>query len=153
MLTNPLDLRLSVFVEAARPIAIVVMLPGSALHLTPAVRWITLGSMARNPDHEDDDMDDDEGEPVPEVVELEIGDELDLHLFRPDEVAELVPDYLAEAAARGFREVRIIHGKGRGTLRRIVHAALERSPLVESFGASERGSWGATLVKLKPAGS
>ena len=92
---------------------------------------------------------DDDGDAIPEVVALEIGDELDLHSFRPEEVAELVPDYLAEAAARGFREVRIIHGKGRGTLRRIVHAALERSLHVASFEAADRGGWGATLVRLK----
>ena len=59
--------------------------------------------------------------------------------------------YLAECAARGFREVRIIHGKGTGTLRTTVHALLRRSPLVESFrlGDEHSGSWGATLVTLR----
>jgi len=84
-------------------------------------------------------------------VSWEIGDSLDLHTFRPDEVAELIPDYLDECVARGFREVRIIHGKGRGTLRRIVHAALERHPAVERFALAgeQRGQWGATLVWLR----
>jgi dsDNA-specific endonuclease/ATPase MutS2 len=91
----------------------------------------------------------DDDEAVPDVVHLAITGELDLHHFRPADVAELVPDYLAAAAERGLREVRIVHGKGRGTLRRIVHAALERSPLVESFRADPgRGGWGATVVNL-----
>jgi len=85
---------------------------------------------------------------------MEITDELDLHTFRPNEVADLVPDYLDECVARGFAEVRIVHGKGKGTLRRIVHAALDRHPAVESYvlaGAS--GGWGATLVRLRVAGA
>jgi dsDNA-specific endonuclease/ATPase MutS2 len=99
-----------------------------------------------------EEADDDDA--IPEVVALEIGDELDLHSFRPDEVAELVPDYLAEAAARGFLEVRIVHGKGTGALRRTVHAALERCALVASFEGADRkrGGWGATIVRLKPPG-
>jgi dsDNA-specific endonuclease/ATPase MutS2 len=78
-------------------------------------------------------------------------DELDLHTFRARDVPELVPDYLAEAAARGFREVRIVHGKGTGVLRTTVHAILERHPLVESFRLADerRGGWGATLVVLR----
>jgi dsDNA-specific endonuclease/ATPase MutS2 len=86
-------------------------------------------------------------------VSWQLTDELDLHTFRPEEVAELIPDYLDECVARGFSQVRIIHGKGRGILRRIVHAALERHPAVESFrlGGEGAGQWGATLVWLKPA--
>lgn len=93
--------------------------------------------------------DDDDVGAVPDAVELEIGDELDLHTFHPRDVAALVPDYLEAAATRGFVDVRIIHGKGTGTLRRIVESALKRSPLVDSFQPSERGGWGATLVRLK----
>jgi dsDNA-specific endonuclease/ATPase MutS2 len=89
--------------------------------------------------------------PEDEVTVVEIGDELDLHTFRPSEVKELVPDYLDEAAAKGFTEVRIIHGKGTGTLRRTVHAILDRHPRVASYQlAGERGgSWGATIVVLR----
>jgi dsDNA-specific endonuclease/ATPase MutS2 len=81
----------------------------------------------------------------------ELTDTLDLHTFRPDEVAGLIPDYLDEAVARGWTHVRIVHGKGKGTLRRIVHAALERHPAVERFqlGGEGAGQWGATLVWLK----
>jgi dsDNA-specific endonuclease/ATPase MutS2 len=78
-------------------------------------------------------------------------DELDLHTFRPRDVPELVPDYLEEAAAKGYREVRIVHGKGTGVLRTTVHAILGRHPLVESFRLADerRGGWGATLVILR----
>jgi len=90
-------------------------------------------------------MNDDE--PVSEPV----GDVLDLHTFRPGDVPELVPDYIDECLARGFEQVRIIHGKGRGTLRRIVHAALERHPGVAHFELAEpfAGGWGATIVSLR----
>jgi dsDNA-specific endonuclease/ATPase MutS2 len=85
------------------------------------------------------------------VTVIEIGDELDLHHFRPSDVKELVTDYLEEAAARGFREVRIVHGKGTGALRRTVHAILERHPRVASYrlGDERSGAWGATMVQLK----
>jgi DNA-nicking Smr family endonuclease len=60
-------------------------------------------------------------------------------------------EYLQECQERGFKEVRIIHGKGKGVQRNIVHSFLEKSPLVESFRSAppEAGSWGATLVALK----
>jgi DNA-nicking Smr family endonuclease len=84
-------------------------------------------------------------------VELPITGELDLHTFRPADLGELIPAYLAACAARRIGEVRIIHGKGTGTLRATVHALLQRSPLVASFrlGDETSGSWGATLVRLK----
>lgn len=87
----------------------------------------------------------------PEPVEIPITGELDLHTFRPSDLGELLPAYLAECAARGIHEVRVIHGKGTGTLRATVHALLKRSPLVESFrsGNETSGSWGATLVTLR----
>jgi dsDNA-specific endonuclease/ATPase MutS2 len=66
-------------------------------------------------------------------------------------VPELIPDYIDEAIRLGFRQVRIIHGKGKGTLRRMVHAALERHPRVVSYklGDQSSGAWGATVVELK----
>ncbi len=91
-----------------------------------------------------------EADDDPDVVEV-VGDVLDLHTFRPADVRELIPDYIDECVERGYSKVRIIHGKGRGTLRRIVHAALERHPRVSDFELAEpfAGGWGATLVSLK----
>jgi len=84
-------------------------------------------------------------------IELPITGELDLHTFRPSDLGELIPAYLSECASREIREVRIIHGKGTGTLRTTVQALLRRSPLVASFrsGDETSGSWGATLVTLR----
>jgi len=90
-------------------------------------------------------------QPADAPVPLPITGELDLHTFRPADLGELIPAYLAECAARGRREVRVIHGKGTGALRATVHALLQRSPLVQSFrlGDERSGSWGATLVTLR----
>jgi len=86
-------------------------------------------------------------------IEFEITDELDLHTFRPSEVGELVPDYIELAQDKGFSRVRIIHGKGIGTLRETVHALLRKDPRVERFelAGQGEGSWGATIVWLRHA--
>jgi DNA-nicking Smr family endonuclease len=88
-----------------------------------------------------------------EPIELPIDGVLDLHTFHPREVKDLVPDYLAECRARGIIEVRLIHGKGTGVLRRTVHAVLARRPEVASFklAMEDAGGWGATLVTLHPS--
>lgn len=87
-------------------------------------------------------------------IRLEINGELDLHTFRPNEIRSLIPDYLRECQEKGILHVRIIHGKGTGSLRRGVHSILEKSPLVRSFqmGDETSGSWGATLVELHRGG-
>lgn len=84
-------------------------------------------------------------------VEYPIGDELDLHTFDVREVKSLVEEYLYQCRERGYGEVRIIHGKGIGTQRRIVHAVLEKSPHVVSFSKAPPGlgGWGATMVRLR----
>ncbi|MBB5350138.1 DNA-nicking Smr family endonuclease [Haloferula luteola] len=75
--------------------------------------------------------------------------ELDLHTFRPSEIGELLPEYFHECQLRGMRSVRVIHGKGTGTLREGVHTLLRRLPSVESFHyPASVGSWGATQVIL-----
>jgi len=87
----------------------------------------------------------------PEPVNLPIEDSLDLHAFAPRDVWPVVDEYLKEAAARGFREVRLIHGRGLGVQRASVQALLAGHPLVERFfdAPPERGGWGATLVVLR----
>lgn len=86
-----------------------------------------------------------------EPVGIPIEDALDLHTFAPRDVASVVEEYLEAAWARGFRQVRLIHGKGIGTQRTIVRSILVRHPRVESFGdaPANHGGWGATLVQLK----
>lgn len=87
----------------------------------------------------------------PDPIEFEITDELDLHTFRPSDVGDLVPDYIELALEKGYKRVRIIHGKGIGTLRTTVHKILERDPRVlrfEQAGGTE-GGWGATIAWLK----
>lgn len=85
-----------------------------------------------------------------EPVILEIDGELDLHTFSPKDLKTLIPDYLEECRKKGIREVRIIHGKGTGNLRRTVHSLLENNPLVRHYrlAGNDSGSWGATIVIL-----
>ncbi len=85
-------------------------------------------------------------------VEIPIDGNLDLHFFHPREVKDLVTEYLWACRQKGLLDVRIVHGKGSGALRRTVHALLPRLPEVESFrSASEAdGGWGATWVRLRP---
>ena len=86
-----------------------------------------------------------------DVTAPELTGELDLHTFQLRECADVVEEYLHAAREAGFRTVRIIHGKGTGTLRRIVQSVLERHPAVKSFqlGGERSGSWGATVVELQ----
>ncbi|CAI8310831.1 Smr/MutS family protein [Bacteroidota bacterium] len=87
-----------------------------------------------------------------EVQEYPINGMLDLHAFKPNEINSLIPEYITECINRNIVEIRIIHGKGKGVLRRGVHAILERDPRVISFEmAKDRSSWGATIVHLTPA--
>ncbi|HVR97063.1 MAG TPA: Smr/MutS family protein [Thermoanaerobaculia bacterium] len=94
---------------------------------------------------------DDDGAEMEELVELTITDVLDLHSFRPAEVADVVREYLDAAYEKGLRELRIIHGKGIGVQRQTVRTLLGRNPRVESFGdlPAEAGGWGATWVRMR----
>jgi DNA-nicking Smr family endonuclease len=94
------------------------------------------------------DDEPDGGEPVA----LPIDGTLDLHAFRPAELQSLLEEWLLACRDAGIREVRIVHGKGTGALRRRVEALLSRSPLVASFRAAgeDAGGWGATLATLRP---
>jgi DNA-nicking Smr family endonuclease len=82
-----------------------------------------------------------------EPVQLPIEDTIDLHTFQPREVASLVEEYLHQALLKGYRQVRIIHGRGIGVQRRVIHSLLEKHPLVLAFrDMADRGS---TVVFLK----
>lgn len=85
------------------------------------------------------------------VVEVPITEALDLHDFAPREILEVAEAYLEAAREKGYREVRLIHGRGKGVQRSRLRALLESHPDVVAFhdAPSERGGWGATLVELR----
>ena len=87
----------------------------------------------------------------PEPVRIPVEDALDLHAFAPSDVVSVVDEYLREANRAGFREVRLIHGRGTGAQRALVRAILARHSLVADFAdaSPERGGWGATVVRLQ----
>lgn len=93
--------------------------------------------MASDPDHD--------AWPVP------IEAELDLHTYRPQDVVDVVEAYVTAAHAEGLRDVRVVHGRGRGVQRARVQEALARHPLVESFRDDTAAHLGATLVRLAAA--
>jgi DNA-nicking Smr family endonuclease len=84
-------------------------------------------------------------------VKISIEDVLDLHAFRPSDIPNLLEDYLQECIRRGYRSVRIIHGKGKGIQKRRVRKLLEKNPQVTALqeAPAEAGGWGATIVFLK----
>ena len=85
-----------------------------------------------------------------EPIEFKISDELDLHTFRPNELGELIPDYIGLCLQRDILRIRIIHGKGIGTLRETVHGLLRKDSRVLRFelAGQGEGGWGATLAWL-----
>ncbi|NUP06382.1 MAG: Smr/MutS family protein [Polyangiaceae bacterium] len=89
-------------------------------------------------DNPGDDTDDGSGGSDVAVVPIE--ESIDLHFFAPRDVPSVVEEYLREAHARGFAEVRIIHGRGKGVQRRRVHKILEGHALVGSFRSDGLGS-------------
>lgn len=88
--------------------------------------------------------------PFPEPFEIEITDTLDLHSFSPKDIKSLVENYLQEAKNKGFRTIRIIHGKGIGVQREIVRKILSETDFVRSFKNAPEfsGSWGSTVAEL-----
>ena len=85
-----------------------------------------------------------------EPIEFKISDELDLHAFRPNELGELIPDYIGLCLQRDILRIRIIHGKGIGTLRETVHGLLRKDSRVLRFelAGQGEGGWGATIAWL-----
>jgi DNA mismatch repair protein MutS2 len=96
-------------------------------------------------------IDEDLHNPFPEPVDLEITDSIDLHAFSPKDIKAVTIAYLGEAHARGFKIVRIIHGKGIGVQREIVRSVLRDSEFVEKFKSGEGfGGEGSTVVTFRP---
>jgi dsDNA-specific endonuclease/ATPase MutS2 len=97
----------------------------------------------------DEDIDLDN--PFPEPFELEITDTLDLHAFAPRDVKSVTETYLSEARAKGFKVVRIIHGKGIGVQRETVRKVLAETYFVKSFKNAPEffSSRGATVAEFK----
>ena len=89
--------------------------------------------------------------PFPETVEIEITDSIDLHSFQPKDVKRVVEAYLDEALAKGYRFVRIIHGKGIGVQREIVRKLLTEKEFVKAFKSGDEfsGGSGSTIIEFK----
>lgn len=117
-------------------------------------RWLH-GSRAAADDapaqHEfQDESEVDPFNPFPDPVAIEISDVFDLHTIAPRDVKLVVEEYLEQARQRGYRSVRIIHGKGIGVQREMVRSILARTPFVQHFtdAPQEAGGWGATIARL-----
>ncbi len=96
----------------------------------------------------------DEEAPFEGPLPLEIGDVLDLHAFAPRDAKAALEAWLEEARARGWRHLRVIHGRGIGVQREMVRRVLSRCEFVEWFGdaPAEAGGWGATVLTLRAGG-
>ena len=96
-------------------------------------------------------MENDASPPFADPVCLPIDGELDLHAFHPSDLPQLLEDYLEACLRSGITMVRVVHGKGRGVLRRQVRQILAQHPAVREFheAAPQSGGWGATIVALK----
>jgi DNA-nicking Smr family endonuclease len=82
-------------------------------------------------------------------VRVPIEGAIDLHAFAPRDIVSVVDEYLHAAHAAGFRDVRLIHGRGRGVQRAAIHRTLGAHPLVERFADAPESHLGATVVRLK----
>jgi DNA-nicking Smr family endonuclease len=81
--------------------------------------------------------------------QVPIEDSIDLHTFAPRDIKSVVEEYVYAAHAAGLREVRLIHGRGKGIQRGIVQQALERHPLVAEFWDAPDSHLGATVARLR----
>jgi DNA-nicking Smr family endonuclease len=75
--------------------------------------------------------------------------QIDLHAFAPRDIPSVVEEYIGQASRAGFREVRLVHGRGKGVQRGIVQSTLDRLPQVEEFTDDTASHLGATLVRLR----
>ncbi len=111
---------------------------------------VRTGSGARAAGPPDPPARDEAGDDL--ALRLPIEDAIDLHPFAPRDIPAVVTEYLEEAARAGYAEVRLIHGRGIGAQREAVRKVCGRHPRVATFAdaPSERGGWGATVVRLRP---
>jgi DNA-nicking Smr family endonuclease len=91
-------------------------------------------------------MRDDQRAPSP--IRIQIEPELDLHSFNPRDIPSVVEEYIHAAQGAGLRQIRVVHGRGRGVQRGIVQATLERHPLVVEFWDDSQSHLGATVARL-----
>jgi len=115
------------------------------------IKSVVGGSIQQlTPNQPDDGSDLDPDNPFPDPITIEITDVFDLHTIRPRDVKRVVEEYLLQAHEKGFRSVRIIHGKGIGVQREIVRSLLARTPFVTAWtdAPPEAGGLGATIVRL-----
>lgn len=98
-------------------------------------------------------MDDRDNGTIPEEIDYEISDSIDLHGFRPEDISKVTRAYLDEAHSKGFAVVRIVHGKGIGVQRETVRKILAETPFVRRFRSGDEfsGGWGATIAELDVA--
>jgi len=87
------------------------------------------------------------------IHRIPIEPELDLHTFSPRDIPSVVDEYVSAASEAGLREVRLVHGRGKGVQRGIVQAALERHPAVVEFWDDPQSHLGATIARLNQVGS
>ena len=115
-----------------------------------AVVWLALGRSVFDGSEEPDPGEEFAISDPNVPVDLPVEDFIDLHPFPPRDIPNVVTDYIEAAHARGFREVRLIHGRGIGVQRERVRSTLGKHPLVESFSdaTADRGGWGATIANL-----
>ena len=101
--------------------------------------------------HDDRDDGPDPAEADGDPAALPIDGVLDLHTFAPSELNDLLPDYIDACLEAGIHDLRIVHGKGSGVMRKRVQALLKKDPRVRSCvdAPAEAGGWGATLATLK----
>ncbi len=119
-----------------------------------AMRWVRLDELSRFtfPEADQKIIKELERDFSPSAIEFPVTDVLDLHTFHPRDVRPLLKDFLERCGEEGIDQVRIIHGKGTGTLKRIVHGILKGIPTVKNFYDAPEGAggWGATIVELVP---
>jgi len=127
----------------------------------PLLDWLkSLFATCSRAEHEDgaadvsadaEEREIDPDNPFPEPIRIELTDVFDLHTIAPRDVERVVLEYLLEAQRAGFRSVRIIHGKGQGVQRRLVHSILARTPFIREWADAppHSGGWGATVAHLE----